>query len=334
MALTLMIIASFIGPSSVHASEQVGKVLGVHILHPYELADAEELLRPTTESENNPVFVTIPVTLNDLQNKDEWQSFFNTAKEKNITPIVRLTTRFENGAWQVPSRRDITLLFGFLNRLEWPSKQKYIIVFNEVNHAKEWGGTIDPSGYADILLFTANWAHAENRNYVVLPAAMDLAAPNGRETMEAFTYLEAMVAAQPEALHKIDIWNSHSYPNPGFSAAPDRTAKNSLRGYTHELAFVREKTGRDLKVMITETGWVKGRFSTKQLENYYTYALKNVWSDPRILAVTPFVLRGDPGPFSDFAFLDRNSNPTAHYIALQNAIKQVQPGSPRSSAGE
>jgi hypothetical protein len=52
----------------------------------------------------------------------------------------------------------------------------------------------------------------------------------------------------------------------------------------------------------------------------------HVWSDPRVVAVTPFVLRGDPGPFAEFGFLDKNNQPTRQYRALQQALNRVAGG--------
>lgn len=302
--------------------EAVGQVLGVHILHPAELDAAVELLRP----EKSPfphdawTYVTIPLSLDDLKKADEWQRFFDEARKQHVIPLVRLVTRFENGAWAVPTRKDITDEIDFLSGLNWPTDQRYVIMFNEVNHESEWGGHIDPIEYAQTLRFASNWAHSEGNGFVVLPAALDLAAPNGKSTKEAFGYLKAMLATDPDILDTIDIWNSHSYPNPGFSSAPTRTAQNSLRGFEHELAFLKKQTGRDFQVMITETGWVSTPQTRSWLEQYYRYALDNVWSNPAVLAVTPFVLQGDPGPFSDFSFIDRNGHPTSQYHALQAAL--------------
>ncbi|PJC47224.1 MAG: hypothetical protein CO035_06805, partial [Candidatus Omnitrophica bacterium CG_4_9_14_0_2_um_filter_42_8] len=105
-------------------------------------------------------------------------------KELRIIPLVRLTTEFDPdiNAWKIPNKRDIYDQINFLSSLDWPTDKKHIIVFNEVNHAKEWGGTINPGEYTRLLKFTADWAHTENKNFVVLPAGMDLAAPNGSQT--------------------------------------------------------------------------------------------------------------------------------------------------------
>jgi hypothetical protein len=322
LVFLVMSMMALFSPSLAQAQE--GSVLGIHILHPDELEPAKQLVAADQESTDDWHYMTIPLSLDDIEKKGEWQKFFDQAKKEKVIPIVRLVTKFEDGAWKIPNRKEITDQVAFLSELEWPTEQKHLIVFNEVNHAPEWGGTLDPKSYAEVLSFTAQWARSEDLNYVVLPAAMDLAAPNGSTTMEAFNYLEQMLAAEPEVFNHIHVWNSHSYPNPGFSSSPTRTAKNSLRGYEHELAFVKEKTDRDLQVFITETGWVANNATIPWLESYYTYALQHIWSDDRIIAVTPFVLRGDPGPFAGFAFLDRNNQPTSQYLALQNALKNSE----------
>lgn len=294
--------------------------MGVHILNTTELSDAKKLIssgKPDTWQ-----YMTIPFTLEDVKKEKEWQKFFNEAREKKIIPLVRLTTRVENGMWAVPNRGEITAQIGVLSRLEWPTNDRHIIVFNEVNHAKEWGGTIDPEEYARILTFTKNWANTEGKNYVVLPAAMDLAAPNGRSTREAFSYLSAMYAAEPEVFQNLGGWNSHSYPNPGFSAAPQRNGKNSLRGYEFELAFLKGKTDRELPVYITETGWEDTAKTGRWLTSYYNYAMQHIWSDDRVKAVTPFVFRGDPGPFTRFSFVKGDGTPTRQYQAFKTALQQ------------
>jgi hypothetical protein len=315
--LLLLSIYWLISPALVMAQ---GQVLGIHLLNPTEIKGVKNFFYEQSDEWS---YVTIPLSLADLDKEAEWLEFFKLAKEYKIIPLVRLVTRFEDGAWQVPNRKEITSYFKFLNQFEWPTAERYIIVFNEVNHAKEWGNSLDPINYAQVLEFTADWAHSENKNYKVLPAAMDLAAPNGYETMEAFNYLEKMQKYNSQVFEKIDYWNSHSYPNPGFSASPTRTGKNSLRGFQHELTYIKNKTGLELEVFITETGWVSNNYNNRWLSNYYTYALQHVWSDERVKGVTVFVLKGDPGPFANFGFLDANDQPTAQYFAVKAAISNI-----------
>ena len=294
---------------------------GVHILQPSEITQAKDFLRDDA-NQDEWHYVTIPLTLNDLTKISDWQKFFTLAQQEKIIPIIRLATRFENEAWQIPTRRDITNLFTFLNQFEWPTNDRYVIAFNEVNHAAEWGGSLDPVSYAGTLEFVASWAHSENKGYVVLPAAMDLAANSSVATREAFTYLDQMYQANPAVFDVVDVWNSHSYPNPGFSSAPTYSAKNSVRGFLHELAWLKQRIGRDYETFITETGWVNTPQTSRWLTQYYLYSLQHVWSHPQVKGVTPFLLKGDPGPFSQFGFIDQNNQPTALYTAVKEAFRR------------
>lgn len=311
----------------VHELDEVATALtDLHAPGPSQVlgTDTDSVIDETSLDNHKWRYVTIPFTLDDLHRLYEWQQFFNEAREQKVIPLVRLTTRFENNAWKQPNRKEVVDQIAALNSLEWPTQRKHIIIFNEVNHAPEWGGEISPETYAEYLLFASQWAKAESPDFVVLPAAMDLAAPNGPRTMEAFNYMNRMLIAQPDVFDYIDIWNSHSYPNPAFSAAPNRTGQNSLRGFQYELDFIKRRTGRDLPVMITETGWDLNRSRQRQLPQYYAYALQHIWSDSRVLAVTPFILRGDPGPFAGFGFVDSTNQPTQQYEALKWALQAVK----------
>lgn len=300
---------------------QAAEVLGIHILNTSELEKAGTLLK-TEENKDNWDYVTIPFTLNDLNKREEWQRFFYDARQKKMQPIVRLITRAEGAVWIVPTRKDLVSMFTMLSSLDWPQpEERLVVVFNEPNHQNEWGGRIDPEGYANILQFTADWLHSEDKNFKVLPAGLDLSAPNGSTTMEAFRYIDAMLANHERLLDSIDGWTSHSYPNPAFSAAPSAKGKNSLYGFEYELDYLKKKSSREFPIYITETGWVDNSKTSKLLTQYYEYAVKNVWTDPRIRAVTPFVLQGAPGMFAPFSFLDEKGEPTRHYKAYQDAIQ-------------
>lgn len=313
----LFFIGSFVF-SKASAQSLNSRVLGMHILHPDEINQFRQVYKDEEWR-----FVTIPLTLDDLDNHREWQKFFDQAYQLKIIPIIRLSTRFDTsiGAWQIPSRKNITDLARFLSNLDWHQDEKFVIVFNEVNHAAEWGGTIDPLLYGGILKFTSNWFRSEGRNYKILPAAMDLASNNSSNTREAFSYLQSLYNFDNEIFDKIDYWNSHSYPNPEFSASPTKRGQNSIRGFTYELNWLKSKTGKDFDVFITETGWASSYLTNYYLDDYYLYALQHIWSDPRAKAVTPFLMKGSPGPFASFSFFDAGNNPTIQLFSLQKAIK-------------
>lgn len=318
-ALALLLIASLFFP----VKSAKAAALGIHLLHPNEVTEAVSLLKP----EGAPpvwTYVTIPLSLADLEKKQQWQQAFDQAKKHQFIPLVRLATSFDaaSNAWKIPNHYEIMQLFAFLNELNWPYEKRYVIIFNEPNHRSEWGGQLDPSSYTQILRFSADWAHTEkNGGYVVLPAAMDLAAPNGANTMEAFSYLQQMLQSDPEIFTKIDYWNSHSYPNPAFSAPAHRQGKNSLHGFLAELAWLEKHTQIKAKVFITETGWEENALTRNKLNEYYQYANEKIWSHESVITVTPFILKGDPGPFSRFSFIDKNGATTKQFTAYSRQVQ-------------
>jgi hypothetical protein len=299
-----------------------GGKLGMHILQPEEITKVRGIFEDEAWR-----YVTIPLTLEDTNNWQRWQVFFDEAHKQRLIPIIRLATTYDSkqGFWLVPTRKDIVTLVAFLSSLNWHQQEKLVIIFNEVNHTKEWGGKTDPFAYTHILKFTSNWLRSENLNYKVLPAAMDLAASNTYSSMEAFSYLGQMHSVDSEIFEYVDYWNSHSYPNPGFSSSPKRTGKNSLRGFDYELNYLKNKTNRDYQVFITETGWLAHYLINFYLSDYYLYALQHIWSDDRVKAVTPFVMRGSPGPFASFSFFDADEKPTVHAYAVKKALEKLLP---------
>jgi hypothetical protein len=313
-------------PALSHAQET--SRMGMHILTVHELSDAKAFL--STEQPDSWHYVTVPFTIEDIGRQAEWEAFFENAREQKVIPLVRLATRVEGDAWVVPNRKNVVDQIDFLSQFEWPTSQKHIIIFNEVNHAKEWGNTLDPIEYARTFEFASQWARSKDAGFVVLPAAMDLAAPNGRVTREAFTYLNQMREYNADIFSYADAWNSHSYPNPGFSAAPQRTGQNSLRGFEYELAYLKEVTNRDFQVYITETGWEDSPATRRWLRSYYTYALQHIWSHPQVVAVTPFIYKGAPGPFAGFSFMTAENQPTAQALALLQALRTTS-GTPQLS---
>ncbi|MCD8484548.1 hypothetical protein LRY60_02975 [Candidatus Woesebacteria bacterium] len=306
------------------ASAAAATDYGMHVLRPEEI---ETIAAQTTElrqESSAPLYVTLPFSLDDTKDLDRWRTAFRVAKENNIVPLVRLVTRFdtEANAWAVPSQYEIVQLTSALNQLEWPQTERHVILFNEPNHAAEWGGTTDPESYASISYFAAQWLNTESENYVVLPAAADLAAPNGPVTMEAFTFWKRALAAEPDLLYQLDAWNSHSYPNPGFVAAPTRTGQNSLRGFEHELAFLDQYQIKEWKVYITETGWRQTPTNARSMAYYYEYAHENIWNHSQVVAVTPFLWQGAPGPFAEFSLQNEAQSLTYQGEALFDLIAQ------------
>lgn len=302
------------------ASAQTAK-MGMHVLSMDEVEPAVTLLREQQKDTDHWYYITIPFTIADLEREREWQQFFNRAKDLHVIPIVRLATVPKGAVWVIPTQKNIVDQLTVLAHLEWPTPERRVLIFNEVNHAKEWGNSIDPVQYAELFRFSSLWAHSLQKNFIIMPAAMDLAAPNGSVTRDAFAYLDAMHAYDQAIFSYADAWNSHSYPNPGFSAPPQRLGRNSLYGYQHELAYLEKKGVASLPVYITETGWEQNRATSNNLARYYKFAFEKIWQpDNRVIAVTPFVFNGAPGPFASFSFISAEGKPTLHYDALKKVL--------------
>jgi hypothetical protein len=287
--------------------------VGFHLLDPHELDLALSYKR-----EDVSLYVTVPLSIYDRR-AEVWERFFSKAHENNVVPIVRWITVFSDGSWQVPSRKDVVEATVFMKSIRWSGK-RIIVLFNEPNHAAEWGGRVDPEGYAELALFAANWLKTETKDYIVLPAGLDGDAPTNATMMESFTYLERMHRAAPELFTVIDAWTSHSYPNPAFSGTVFARGKNSIRGFEAELEKLERMTGRSFEVYITETGWRQNQLTTRRLPGYYREVVSNIWADERIKAVTLFVLKATHGPFKEFSLLDENDRPTTQMRALQMAL--------------
>lgn len=314
MKVVFATIISIIGLMS-FASSVWANSFGFHILDPSEI---EYVIPFRGESEQ--FFITVPLSIYDRR-VAEWEAFSDLAHKYKITPLVRWTTRFSDGAWIQPNRKDIVEAAAFFSALDW-KQDRILILFNEPNHAPEWGGVIDPEGYVELAEFSLLWLKTEPVAYTILPAGLDGDAPNVEgKLMDNLTFFRRMHEHRPDFFERIDGLVSHAYPNPAFSATAYRTGKNSLRGFEYEWDLIRQLTGRELSIYITETGWKQSVYVGRLLPAYYRYAMTNIWNDERIEAVTFFLLRATSGPFADFSFLTQDGLPTAQMRALLTALE-------------
>jgi hypothetical protein len=289
---------------------------GMHIIDSNDLNDAVWL---ANSSGGQWGYVTIVISETD-KNSGKWQTVMNELRRKRLIPIIRLASTSENDYWTIPTDTASDDWVRFLNSLNWPTENRYVAIFNEPNHAKEWGNTINPENYSDRFLYLAQRLRQSTDDYFILPAAMDASAVTAPGTMDAGEYIKRMVSSHPEMLEYIDGLNSHSYPNPHFSGHPAATGRGSLRTYEWERSLFRSLgLTRDLPVFITETGWQhqNGKIidynllDSETVGQYLGYALENVWSDPDIVAVTPFLLNYQDYPFDHFSW--KNYGSTGFY---------------------
>ncbi len=285
-------------------------------------------------------YITL-VIQDDRRDVSHWQSVFDKLREKKLIPIVRIATRPDGEVWKVPEISDMPNWVSFFQKLNWVTKDRFIIIFNEPNHAAEWGGAVDPTSYGKVAASLASALKGASPDYKIMLAGLDLSAPEARTTYaDAYTYLEESSkafcgylresGATKDCYDYTDAISSHAYPNPGFVGSPYDTGRKSIRGYEYEIAWHKEFFGeKDYPVYITETGWDSGRLSQATVASYFTYAFANVWlPDDRIKAVTPFILNYQGQPFLGFSLLELGSlSPKAQFIAMQNIEKvKGEPG--------
>ena len=229
-----------------------------------------------------------------------------------MIPIVRLATKPLNAHWERPYEKEHEAWADFLDSLIWPTKNRYIVIYNEPNHGKEWGLETDPVSYAKVLNETIDALKSKSPDFFVLNAGFDQASPQKPpEFMDEEKFLEEMEKSVPGIFNKLDGWVSHSYPNPGFRGSPSDSGRGSIRGWSWELQTLK-KIGltKNLPVFITETGWKHSEgINTDKLlpapdvvSKYFTDAFQNAWSSDQIVAVTPFLLNYQEPPFDHFSF--------------------------------
>ncbi len=317
-ALAFFIIVLTVGFSSVGAQEN--NKFGMHLAVPdeNELRQVAELVN---SSGGDWGYVTVVIQENDL-NKQKWQDVFNRMRELHLIPIVRVATQPQTGGfWRCPEEPDIDKWVDFLDSLNWVIKNRYVVLFNEPNHGAEWGGGVDPEGFAKIVNQFSRKLKERNENFYVMMAGLDSAAPNQPPAyMDEYEYLRRMhfsvEGGLPELFKSLDGWASHSYPNHGYVGSPYDTGRNSILNYRWELQVLRNfGVRKDLPVFITETGWPHfegfagqtGYYSAEQVAKNYQAYFRRILPDERVVAITPFIFNYQGEPFDHFSWRKPNS---------------------------
>lgn len=294
-------------------------IFGIHILFPEEVFEARDLINT---SGGDWGYVTIPIQSSD-KDIDKWQTFMDDCRDLHLIPILRLATNgdyFNTKVWEKPQLENVLDFANFLNSLEWPTKNRYVVIFNEVNRADEWGGTVSPAEYAEVLSFAADTFKTKNPDFFVISAGLDNAAPNAEGYMDQYDFLSLMEESSPGIFKKIDGFASHSYPNPGFSQPPSINTPRSVHSFKYEKELVSSLAGKDLPIFITETGWSSSQVPEGKIADYLSFTFRNIWNNKDVVAVTPFLLSAGHGSFTQFSFLDTNGK-TAKYQAIVNSPK-------------
>lgn len=303
--------------------------VGVSLVQPSD-KDIENAAKMINANGGDWGYVTLVIQEND-RNVKKWQETFDKLRKNHLIPIIRLATVPEGNNWKVPEKESVKNWVEFLGKLNWVVKNRYIVLFNEVNHATEWGGKVDTNSYKEIVVDFSKALKENNKDYFIMMAGFDASAPSQYPKYEdEFVYLREI--ASKELFENIDGWASHSYPNPGFLGSPSDTGRTSVRGYLSEISFLKNLgIDKELPVFITETGWphnstCDGRsvyYCSEDLaaENIKT-AYENVWfKDDVVYAVTPFIFKYQSNPFDVFSYVKENDDFYKQYYTVKDLKK-------------
>src|SRR3989338_9385722 len=318
--LIICFILFFFLPLSVFAANSNNK-FGISLAQPNseEFAKVKELVNSNGGDWG---YATLIIEEKD-KNKDKWQGIFNQLRTLHLIQIIRLATSAIGENWRRPEKQDAQSWADFLDSLNWVVKNRYVILFNEPNHGSEWGGEVDGKSYAEVATSFAKRLKEKSQDFFIMLAGFDASAPSYYPGLEdEATFLNEVINESKDIFGYIDGWSSHSYPNPGFSGTPWDYGRGTVSTYQRELDLLREfGVNKELPVFITETGWRRGNETT--VANYFYTVYSEVWSlDPRIWAVTPFVLDYQSPPFLEFSWKKYNLQDFyQQYFTVQSMAK-------------
>ena len=314
ISFLFFVISILVLPSTVFANSN--NKFGIHLSQP-TIEDIKTAAALLNSNGGDWGYVTLVLQDNDLEH-DKWQNIFDELRKLHLIPILRLATHPKGKNWTRSKNEDIKRWVRFLNSLNWVIKQRYIILFNEPNHAQEWGGKTDPVGYTTIAYEFAKELKESNSDYFIMLGALDFVSPHRPPLHESeVRFLRAFVNKKG-LFNYIDGWASHSYPQDYLSPPWKKTAQN-IRNYQWELNFLkRHGVNKDLPVFITETGWLN---TARNAGEYIKYAFERVWlKDTRVRAVTPFILNYKTLPFQKFSWIKKNGD----YYPIFKIIKSMK----------
>ena len=208
---------------------------GVHILDPSEVFRASQLVN---SNGGNWGYVTIPIRSND-RDYFKWEAFFKACREFHLIPIIRLATYPVENIWVEPTVFDIIDFANFLNLFPWPTQNRYIVLFNEPNHSKEWGGTISPENYVLISRFSFETFKQTSPDFFLITAGLDMSAPTNHTSLDALAFYKRMFAIDSGWPKYFDGFSFHPYPNPDFSSSVFSKTRYGIRSFEFELNYLK-----------------------------------------------------------------------------------------------
>ena len=303
----------------------INNKFGIHLATPQDedLDRARDLVNSNGGSWG---YITLVIQEND-RNIDKWQGIFNKLREKRLIPIIRLATQPDGSNWKKPSASDAAQWANFLNKLNWVVKDRYVILFNEPNHATEWGGEVDPVSFGEVSESFARTLKAKSSDYVIMLGGLDASAPSKMPQYQdesIFLHNTIETIGVNDFNTYFNGLSSHSYPNPGFVGSANGQGRGTVRTYQWELDLLSSMGVKSLPVFITETGWHGKALSREDVAERFKYAYEHIWlPDTRVVAVTPFILNYQTEPFLQFSWVkEGNGGVYPEYETVKGMLKR------------
>lgn len=314
ITLFLLFVLLLFKVKPILAVNQPKNIFGLHIIQTSDIDKASSIIN---SGGGDWGFATIVIRL-DLLDHSNWQQFFDKCRKYHIIPIVRIATSMDQDNWTVPTNDEIDRMVDFLNQLNWPTTQRIVIPFNEVNHATEWGGSVDVTSFEKMFTYTATKLKQTNSNFYILSSPLDLAAPEKPPSYKSPNqFYKELLTINPNFFDNIDALASHSYPNHGYIGTPNESGQHSIRGFVWEKKYLKSLgINKNLPVFITETGWphregesTNNRYYTAKTSAKFLNSALNIWQKyPDVVAVTPFIYNYPYPPFDHFSWVDKQEN--------------------------
>jgi hypothetical protein len=256
-------------------------------------------------------YITVVWTMEDRDGRNaelNLQLFLDRCFEFHVQPIVRVATKFEalkdptrqtaaaqrpgaqgaEGSWIRPDWDEPAKWRDFFERGNWPARHVWIVVGNEPNLGREWGGAVDAASYARYLGHFVDVFKGAPR-FDVVGGALDISNTTALPVMQdALEFLDAMQAAVPDIFERLPAWASNPYRV--LSRGP------GVR-FTH-LAYEAEldRIGREMPVLITECGHLDTG-DELEIARFYEEAFLAWMADPKVVAATPLFWHPDRNDF-------------------------------------
>ena len=263
-------------------------------------------------------YITVVWTMQDREDRMaeyNLQMFLDRCFEHHVQPIVRVATRFEakreptvpgqpavkpnpqgaEGTWMPPDWDEPLKWRELFERVRWPTRHAWIVVGNEPNLGREWGGEVDAAGYARYLARFLD-VFADAPRFDVVSGALDISNTTALPVMQdALEFLDAMGAAVPGIFERLPAWASNPYRVLGRGPG----ARFTHLAYEAELDHI----GREMPVLITEAGHLQTG-DEQEIARFYAQAFRDWMADPKVVAATPLFWHPDRNDFWMFE-LDR-----------------------------